>query len=201
MASLVPPTHLAPPILIDRGEAASILTPVPPTTDSPKLRGGRFAENWRWTVVLSAQAKDSREAGAALETLCRTYWPPLYAFARQSGCQPADAQDATQEFFARLLSHDYLRSVAPEKGRFRSFLLVAFKRFLANERERSRAQKRGGRGQPHLAFDVGAAETRYHLEPLDGASADKIFEAVGDDAARSNNGAVARGIHGGGTRT
>jgi RNA polymerase sigma-70 factor (ECF subfamily) len=126
-------------------------------------------------VVLSAKAKDSREAGAALETLCRTYWPPLYAFARRSGCQPADAQDATQEFFARLLAHDYLRSVAPEKGRFRSFLLVAFKRFLANERERSRTQKRGG-GQPHLAFDATAAETRYQIEPVDGASADKIFE-------------------------
>lgn len=129
----------------------------------------------RWTVVLSARAADSREAAAALEILCRTYWQPLYAFARRQGRQPADAQDATQEFFSRLLAKDYLRTVAPEKGRFRSFLLVAFKRFLLNERERSQAQKRGG-GQPEIALDATSAEERYLIEPVDDASADKIFE-------------------------
>jgi len=73
-----------------------------------------------WSVVLSARQKDSPESAAALETLCRTYWYPLYAFVRRQGHSPPDAQDLTQEFFARLLQKDYLKAAAREKGRFRS---------------------------------------------------------------------------------
>src|SRR5258705_11404899 len=90
-----------------------------------------------WTVVLSAQEKNSSGSEEALETLCRTYWYPLYAYVRRQGHSPHDAQDLTQEFFARLLQKDYLEAVAPEKGRFRSFLIVALKRFLANEWDRT----------------------------------------------------------------
>ena len=97
-----------------------------------------------WSVVLSARRKDSPQSAAALETLCRTYWYPLYAYVRRQGHTPPDAQDLTQEFFARLLQKDYLKAAAREKGRFRTFLIVALKRFLANEWDRLRAQKRGG---------------------------------------------------------
>src|SRR4051794_18240223 len=87
----------------------------------------------RWSVVLAAQDSSSPNSAAALEVLCRTYWYPLYAFVRRSGRSPDDAQDLTQEFFARLLAQNWLRVVLPEKGRFRTFLLVAMKRFLSNE--------------------------------------------------------------------
>ncbi|MFT3869802.1 MAG: sigma-70 family RNA polymerase sigma factor [Nibricoccus sp.] len=142
------------------------------TPDQPKSE--RFVAT-RWTVVLSAQAKESPQADRALETLCRTYWQPLYAFARRQGFALHDAQDHTQEFFAQLLKKDFLRSVAPEKGRFRTFLLVAFKRFLANVLDRASAQRRGG-GVAPLSLDVEAAENLYRTEPLNEASADVIYE-------------------------
>ena len=91
----------------------------------------RFFVTTRWSVVLEAQDKSSPDSAVALETLCRAYWYPLYAYVRGTGRSPEDAQDLTQEFFARLLAHDWLRAVLPEKGRFRTFLIVAFKRFLA----------------------------------------------------------------------
>jgi RNA polymerase sigma-70 factor (ECF subfamily) len=103
------------------------------------------------------------------------YWSPLYAFARRQGFTLHDAQDHTQGFFARLLQKDFLRSVAPEKGRFRTFLLVAFKRFLANAREHACAQRRGS-GETPLSLDVEAAENLYRAEPLDNLSADVIYE-------------------------
>mgnify|MGYP003787094741 FL=1 len=126
-------------------------------------------------MVLSARRPDSPQSAAALETLCRTYWYPLYAFVRRQGHSPPDAQDLTQEFFARLLEKDYLKAAAREKGRFRTFLVVALKRFLANEWDRVRAQKRGG-GQPCLSLDTELAEQRYRVEPIEGATADRVFE-------------------------
>jgi RNA polymerase sigma factor (sigma-70 family) len=128
-----------------------------------------------WSVVLSARRKDSPQSAAALETLCRTYWYPLYAYVRRQGHSPPDAQDLTQEFFARLLQKDYLKAAAREKGRFRTFLIVALKRFLANEWDRVRAQKRGG-GQPLLSLDTDLAEQRYRIEPAESATAERIFE-------------------------
>jgi RNA polymerase sigma factor (sigma-70 family) len=128
-----------------------------------------------WSVVLCARRKDSPQSAAALETLCRTYWYPLYAYVRRQGQSPPDAQDLTQEFFTRLLQKDYLKSAAREKGRFRTFLIVALKRFLANEWDRFHAQKRGG-GLPVLSLDVELAEQRYGVEPTEGATADRVFE-------------------------
>ena len=126
----------------------------------------------RWTVVIAAKGGES---GAALETLCRIYWYPLYAFVRSSGHSPHDAQDLTQEFFARLLAHDYLRTVEREKGRFRTFLRMAMKRFLANEWDRARAQKRGG-GQTPITFDTASGEQAYlrELDPV--PSPDVLYE-------------------------
>jgi RNA polymerase sigma-70 factor (ECF subfamily) len=125
--------------------------------------------------VLRARGGGSTSARAALATLCQTYWYPLYAFVRRQGHPPHDAQDLTQEFFARLLARNYLADVAREKGRFRSFLLVALKHFLANEGDRARAAKRGG-GQSVISLDDVGAEGRYQLEPVDRLSADRIFD-------------------------
>jgi len=116
----------------------------------------------RWSVVLAAQDRSSPDSAAALDMLCRAYWYPLYAYVRGTGRAPDDAQDLTQEFFARLLARDWLRVVLPEKGRFRTFLLVAMKRFLTNEWHRGMRQKRGG-GQQLLSLDT--AETRFAAEP------------------------------------
>ena len=127
----------------------------------------------RWSVILKAQDKSSPDSAAALEALCRTYWYPLYAYVRGTGRSPEDAQDLTQEFFARLLAQDWLRVVLPEKGRFRTFLLVSMKRFLTNEWHRERAQKRGG-GTALLSLDSAEAEHRFAAEPP--LAPDQLFE-------------------------
>jgi len=124
--------------------------------------------------VLTAREQDSR-SGEALETLCRAYWYPLYAFIRRQGSAPADAEDLTQGFFARFLEKHYLKSVNPDKGKFRSFLLASLKHFLANERDRVRTKKRGG-GAIHLSLDAATAETRYLQEPIDAMTPEKIFD-------------------------
>jgi RNA polymerase sigma factor (sigma-70 family) len=111
-----------------------------------------------WSVVLTAGHRDTPRARAALETLCQTYWPPLYAYVRRRGYSPADAQDLTQEFFARLLGRNAVATVAPERGRFRSFLLASLNHFLADEWDKARAQKRGG-GRV-ISLDLQTAETR-----------------------------------------
>ena len=128
-----------------------------------------------WSVVLSAGSENNPEALAALERLCRAYWYPLYAYVRREGYSPEDAQDLTQGFFAQLLARNSLANVAPEKGRFRSFLLAAMRHFLSAERERARAVKRGGRAQI-ISLDASEAESRYRLEPVERLDADKIYE-------------------------
>lgn len=126
-------------------------------------------------MVLAAKDKSSPQSQEALETLCRTYWYPIYVFARRQGHQPHDAQDLTQEFFVRLLQKDYLEAVEPERGRFRTFLIMAFKRFLANEWDRRRAQKRGG-GQTPLPLDPELTENRYQDEASIPMAADLAFD-------------------------
>jgi RNA polymerase sigma factor (sigma-70 family) len=128
-----------------------------------------------WSLVQLAARHDTTRAQVALSELCAAYWYPLYAYVRRQGVGPHDAQDLTQEFFARLLAGNFLADVSPEKGRFRSFLLACLKHFLANERQRARAAKRGGSVRT-ISFDETAAEERYRLEPADASSADKLFE-------------------------
>lgn len=128
----------------------------------------------RWSVVLAA-AGDSTRAGAALERLCGAYWYPLYAFARRSGQGAHDAEDLVQSFFAACLTGGFLGRAEQAKGRFRSYLLVAFKRFAANEWAKSRTQRRGGTGKM-VALDALSAEERYAVEPADVASPEKLFE-------------------------
>lgn len=144
--------------------------------ESPRSAGGapHFLTT-HWSVVLRAGDSQSPDAAAALEKLCRAYWYPLYAFVRRQGHPPADAQDLTQEFFARLLVKEYLRGVEPEKGRFRTFLRMALKRFLANEWDRVRARKRGG-DRYHTVFDTTAAEERFQLEPALAQPSEHIYD-------------------------
>jgi len=128
-----------------------------------------------WSVVLTAGQSDSPQAAQALEKLCRAYWYPLYAYVRRQGHSPHDAQDLTQEFFARLLAKNYLATVGREKGKFRSFLLAALNHFMADERDRTRAAKRGG-GKAVISLDEEDAETRYQADIVSQLSPDKIFE-------------------------
>jgi RNA polymerase sigma-70 factor (ECF subfamily) len=128
-----------------------------------------------WSMVLAAGKVASAEAQEALEVLCQTYWYPLYSYVRRQGHQPDDAQDLTQEFFARLLEKHYLQSADPERGRFRSFLLTAFKRFLAKERDREKTKRRGG-GRKLLSLDFEAGEKRFSLELAHEVTAEKIYE-------------------------
>lgn len=150
------------------------MAPTSDLSDTAPRAGAAFVTT-HWSVVLAAQEKGSPQEAGALEELCRSYWYPLYAHARRLGHGPAEAEDLTQEFFARLLERDYLQAVDPAKGRFRTFLLVALKRFLADEWDRSRAQKRGGR-IAHWSLGAETAEQRYQVEPVDRMTPERVFE-------------------------
>jgi RNA polymerase sigma-70 factor (ECF subfamily) len=126
-------------------------------------------------VVLAAGRNDTTRARAALEQLCRAYWHPLYAYVRRAGQSPEEAQDLTQEFFARLLAQNTVARADPRRGRFRSFLLASLKHFLANEWEKARAQKRGGRVQ-FLTLQFDTAETRCVQPAAPGDTPDRAFD-------------------------
>jgi RNA polymerase sigma-70 factor (ECF subfamily) len=128
-----------------------------------------------WSVVLLAGNEESAGAAAALDKLARTYWYPLYVFARRSGHDTDGARDLTQSFFLHLLETRLVAKADPSLGRFRTYLLTSFKNFIRQEWQRARAQKRGG-GMEHLSIDAQEAETRYGMEPIDLQSADKLFE-------------------------
>src|SRR5262249_11661523 len=127
-----------------------------------------------WTMVLEAQG-ESPAAQQALENLCRTYWRPIYSFAQRQGMGPEESKDLTQAFFADLLEHKSLTSVRREKGRFRSFLLGALKHFLADERRRAVAIKRG-KGQRRIPLDELKTDERLEVEPSDPVTAEQIYE-------------------------
>jgi RNA polymerase sigma-70 factor (ECF subfamily) len=119
-------------------------------------------------MVIKAGAHAETDAHGALETLCQQYWFPLYTFVRRQGRSHQEAEDCTQEFFARLLASDGITRAQPERGRFRTFLLTALRNFLTNEWHRAHAAKRGGGAAP-LSLDFGEAENTFHREPADAA--------------------------------
>jgi len=130
----------------------------------------------RWSIVLAAGGDSQTDASSrALETLCQTYWYPLYAFIRHRVGDEHEAQDLTQAFFERLLEKQTLADADPDRGRFRAFLLTACNRFLANEWHKAHAQKRGG-GRQVLSLDFDAAATRYSVEPADNLTAEILFD-------------------------
>src|SRR5437763_3940847 len=113
-----------------------------------------------WSVVLAAAERDLPQAAQALEKLCRTYWYPLYVYARRQGNSPEDAQDLTQDFFSRLLEKNYLGKADRDRGKFRTFLLGSLKNFLVNEWKRAGGLKRGGGGE-FVSIDANVAEDGY----------------------------------------
>jgi RNA polymerase sigma factor (sigma-70 family) len=142
---------------------------------APAQPAGACFVTTRWTVVLSARDPLSPHAATALETLCRAYWYPLYAYARRRGHAPADAEDLTQEFFSQLLAHNWVARADPHKGRFRSFLLMAMSRFLANEWDKAHTLRRGGQVRL-VPLPLDTAETRYAREPADTFTPEQAFE-------------------------
>jgi RNA polymerase sigma factor (sigma-70 family) len=128
-----------------------------------------------WSVVLTAARNDTSRAQAALEHLCRIYWYPIYYFVRRQGYSTHDAQDLTQEFFARVLEKNWIADADQSRGLFRSFLLLMLKRFLAVEWRKAHAQKRGGDCHV-LPLPLDTADTRYAGEPADTYSPEQAFE-------------------------
>ncbi len=129
----------------------------------------------RWSLVLAAGTTDGADLGAALETLCQAYWRPLYSYIRRTGRAPEDAEDLTQEFFARLLQRGDLARVQRDKGRFRNFLLVSVRHFLADEADKSRAQKRGGGVRP-LSLDAPKDAEDAVEEPAAAGTPEQCFD-------------------------
>jgi RNA polymerase sigma factor (sigma-70 family) len=151
---------------------------MPPQDEAPAngpATGAGFGTTHWSTVLAAGQQDDSTSARDALERLCRTYWRPLYAYARRQGYNPPDGEDLTQQFFAGFLERNYFGLAHPDRGRFRSFLLSSFKHFLANEYHRSRAARRGGRFT-FVPWDEADPEAHYRGEPACEASPDKLFE-------------------------
>src|SRR5262245_40596462 len=128
-----------------------------------------------WSIVLAAGKDSSPGSRAALEKLCAVYWYPLYSYVRRQGHGAEEAQDLTQEFFARLLRNQYVGLADRNRGKFRTFLLTSLKRFLVNEWEKGRTRKRGS-GQTVISWDQEAGESRFHLEPVETSTPEKIFE-------------------------
>jgi RNA polymerase sigma-70 factor (ECF subfamily) len=128
-----------------------------------------------WSVVLAAKTGDSQQADQALEKLCRTYWRPLYAYIRRAGHERTEAQDLTQDFFARLLHRDYLQQLHHQDGKFRSFLLAYLKNFLFEQRRKGMAQKRGG-GCVVISLNAPPEEDGFLLEPVDELTPDEVFD-------------------------
>ena len=147
---------------------------------------GQWFVTTHWSVVFSARDMNPALADAAREELCKTYWTPIHSFVRWQGYNPEDAKDLTQAFFEKLLEKDFWSRANPEKGRMRSFLLTALKQFLADERDRARAAKRGG-GAPVVSLDDSGVNEEI---PTGGnASAERSFDqkwaAAILDAARA----------------
>lgn len=145
--------------------------------ENPAIAGGKWGASFtttRWSVVLEAQS-ESPTAHEALERLCQIYWPPIYGFVQKKGADPEEAKDITQDFFADLLEHRNLVAVRKEKGRFRSYLLGALKYFLADERRRAMAIKRG-KGQRLIPLEELSVNERTEIEPADSITAEQIYE-------------------------
>jgi RNA polymerase sigma factor (sigma-70 family) len=157
------------------GTRSRVTMSVSNSYDSAVPEPARQFASTRWSLVAAAAQRDAPESEAALASLCGLYWYPLYAYARRRLPTIEDAQDLTQEFFLRLQERNYLRQADQQRGRFRSFLLTAFKHFLANEQERANAHKRGG-GRKPLPLDFQSGESRFQREPSHAATAETLYE-------------------------
>ncbi len=124
---------------------------------------------------MAAAEKSSGEPVAALAEWCQLYWYPVYAFARRSGLNADEAADSTQSFFSELLEKNYLGQAERSRGRFRTFLLTAYRHHATKQREAGAALKRGG-GVAPLSLDYDDGERRYVVEPADGMTPERLYE-------------------------
>lgn len=129
----------------------------------------------RWSLVHAASGEPSAESAEALETLCSAYWYPLYAYVRRSGYSPHDAQDLAQAFFCQMLEKGWLGMADQDRGRLRTFLIVALRNFMAKEWRRHSAQRRGG-ARTHVPVDTNFAESRYAADPAASLPAERIYD-------------------------
>ncbi len=129
----------------------------------------------QWSLVLAAGNSQSPEFEDAMSQLCGRYWYPAYAYVRRWGAAPENAQDLTQGFFCRVLEKRTFGAADRERGKFRTFLLASLKYYLADERDREQAQKRGGGAVP-VSLDLNDAEDRYAIETDPEESPDRLFE-------------------------
>ena len=145
------------------------------SSEADQSKGPAIFNTTHWSVVLAAGTRDSPDAHAALTRLCETYWHPLYCCARRHDHSPADAQDLTQAFLAKLLQKNQIALADPERGRFRTFLLRSFENFQHNAHERAVAQKRGA-GRELESWDTETAEQRYEADSQNHLSPDQLYE-------------------------
>jgi RNA polymerase sigma factor (sigma-70 family) len=150
----------------------SSIVPVSPPSSSTSARAG--FQSTLWNEVQAAGTDDGSGGHQAMASLCRRYWPPVYAFVRRRGHERQDAQDLTQGFFEYLLEGALLHRADPNKGRFRSFLLGCLKMFISNEQAKARALKRGGSARfvplDDASLGPEANELAIHLTP------DRVFD-------------------------
>ena len=146
--------------------------PDPRGESSIPARGGSFPTT-RWSLVF-AVGGSSVNSSEALGSLCQIYWPPVYAYARHRGYSTDHAEDLTQGFFTKLLEKNYVQQADRDRGKFRTFLLSSFKNFMANEWDRSQAQKRGG-GQWIVSLDFADAERGIRVDPADNKTPETLF--------------------------
>ncbi len=144
------------------------------TTDRQEAGKAATFCTTHWSQVLAAGRSPSPGAEQALESLCCADWYPLYAFLRWQGHSPVDAQDVVQDFFSRLLAHNYLGHADRTRGRFRNFLLTSLKHFLINEWNKANCQKRGG-GRQIISLNTDETESRRAVQAVDGRTPEKAF--------------------------
>jgi len=159
-----------------RLESTNLLLFVRKATMAHDLKHSNYAPfpQTRWSIVVEAGGGGTVESRRALEEICKSYWPPLYAFIRRSGFGREDAEDLTQEFLARLLEKDTLADLDEDRGKMRTFLLVALKNFLNDRRRHDKALKRGG-GKIIVSIDQDIAESQYHAEPREDETPETLF--------------------------
>ncbi|HRI12400.1 MAG TPA: sigma-70 family RNA polymerase sigma factor [Verrucomicrobiota bacterium] len=144
-----------------------------PPDDSHEVVAQGLFPSTMWNEIVDAGSEDPSLALSALNHLARAYWRPLYVFLRQRRHDHDDAADLVQGFFEHMLSRGFLRHAQPQAGRFRTFLLVCFTRWLHDQRSRATAERRGG-GQTFLSLEE--LEALRETLPVEGQSPEDAFD-------------------------